>query len=221
MKNPSKDAESRPLCQEFWIQEVYNYQSLIYEADPLDKVMWKFASAPYSPSTGPMLNVITGQGDLVSVGSAPTCVTATTNVVWITNLTATVAANGTMGVTFSIEGGVDGAFYDVFANSLLSFGTNGVPWAWMGQGQHCNMYSLTNLPNTTCFLILGTPQDSSDSGLTDAYQLLVSKTNPYVTNSDLDGIPTGWEILLGLNPTICNFASPSQRSILATRQRTG
>ena len=76
--------------------------------------------------------------------------------------------NGTMNVTFSIEGGTNGILYDVFANSVLSFGylLPQVPWAWMGQGQTCQKYSLTILPNTDCFLILGTPQDSdSDVGL--------------------------------------------------------
>jgi hypothetical protein len=171
-------------------------------------------SAPSNPSISSATpDVITGQGDLlILVPNISPCISATTNQVWFTNVTATVASDGTMGIIFTIEGGLPNVPYDVFANSVLSFGTNGVPWAWMGQGYQCNTYMLTNLPSTDCFLILGTPQDSSGSGLTDAYQLLVSKTNPYVTNSDLDGVPTGWEILLGLNPTISNFTSPSQRS---------
>jgi len=40
----------------------------------------------------------------------------------------------------------------------------------------------------------------------------VSHTDPHNKSSNLDGIPDGWEILLGLNPTISNFTSPSQRS---------
>jgi Bacterial TSP3 repeat len=95
---------------------------------------------------------------------------------------------------------------------VLSFGTNGVPWAWMGQGQHCEVYSLTGLPNTACFLVLGTPVDSDGDGLTDAYESLVSKTDPNNAYSNLDGILDGWEILLGLNPQISNFTSPNQRS---------
>ena len=59
---------------------------------------------------------------------------------------------------------------------------------------------LTNLPPTTCFLILGTPQDTDGDGLTDAYELLVSKTDPNNRDSNLDGILDGWDVLLGLNP---------------------
>ena len=76
-----------------------------------------------------------------------------------------------MAMTFTIQGGSNGVPYDVFANSVLSFGSNGIPWAWMGQGYHGNTYTLTNLPNTACFLILGTPQDTDGDGLTDAYEL--------------------------------------------------
>jgi hypothetical protein len=61
-------------------------------------------------------------------------------------------------------------------------------------------------------LILGTPQDSDDDGLTDAYELLVSHTDPHNAYSNLDGILDGWEILLGLNPQVNNFTSSSQRA---------
>jgi hypothetical protein len=186
----------------------YNY----YLMDPFNEAMADIGSAPSNPSTSPTPNVITGGGDLIPLGATATCITSATNVVWLTNVTATVTAGGTMTVTFAIEGGVAGVSYDVFANSELSFGTNGVPWAWMGQGQQCKVYCLTNLPDSDCFLILGTPQDTDGDGLTDAYELLVSKTNPNVADSNLDGIPDGWEILLGLNPTISNFTSPGQRS---------
>src|SRR4029077_19161852 len=85
-------------------------------------------------------------------------------------------------------------------------------WAWMGQGNQCNIYTLTNLPSTTCFLILGTPQDSDTDGLTDAYEKLVSKTNPLVLDTDGDGIPDAWEVLLGLNPLVNDNAQPRSRS---------
>jgi len=204
------EAYSYPLASND-VQTIFNWGLSYYLMNPFDTAMFNIVSAPSNPSPGPAPDVITGQGNLLNIGSAP-CLGYNTNVVWITDITATNSPGGTMTVTFGIEGGTNGVFYDVFANSILSFGPNGTNWAWMGQGQSCQMYELTNLPNTDCFLILGTPQDSSGSDLTDAYQLLVSKTNPYVTNSDFDGIPTGWEILLGLNPHISNFTSPSQRS---------
>jgi hypothetical protein len=81
----------------------------------------------------------------------------------------------------------------------------------MGQGTNSGIYTL-NVVATDAFLMLGTPQDSDGDGLTDAYELLVSHTDPHNPYSNLDGILDGWEILLGLNPTINNFTSPSQRS---------
>jgi hypothetical protein len=157
--------------------------------------------------------VITGQGNLQIVGSIP-C-TSSTNAfqIWITNVTATIAGNGTVNVMFAIAGGQDNYYYDVFANSVLDFSSNtSQAWAWQGQGQHCNVYSLTNLPQGTVFLILGTPLDADGDGLTDAYERLVSKTDPNNAYSNLDGILDGWEVLLGLNPQTANFTSPSQRA---------
>ncbi len=43
---------------------------------------------------------------------------------------------------------------------------------------------------------MGTPQSTSGDGLTDAYQLFVSKTNPDTTSTD--GLPDGWIALNGL-----------------------
>ena len=118
-----------------------------------------------------------------------------------------------MNLTFTIEGGWDTVPYDVFANSVLSFGTNGVPWGWMGQGYHCNTYMLTNLPSTTCFLIMGTPQDTDGDGLTDAYENLVSHTNPNVPDTSGDGLSDSDKVLLGLNPLAVNPAFPASPSI--------
>jgi len=78
----------------------------------------------------------------------------------------------------------------------------------MGQGYHCVSYSLiiTSAP-PSIFLILGTPQDSDLDGITDAYELLVSKTNPYSADSDNDGIPEAWAVLNGLSPQTAGIAS--------------
>jgi hypothetical protein len=82
----------------------------------------------------------------------------------------------------------------------------------MGQGYHGNIYTLSNLPPTTCFLILGTPQDSDLDGLTDAYENLVSKTNPNVADTDGDGLSDSWEVLLGLNPLLNDNAQSASRA---------
>jgi len=191
----------------------FNWNNRIYSINPYNLFMANFTSAPATPGYGPMVDVITGPGFLTAVATNSTSCLTSTNV-WLTNILTTVVGTN-LNLMFTIAGGSNGVPYDVFANAALalgpSFGTNAA-WAWMGQGYQCVTYTLTNLPLGTCYLILGTPYATTNSDLTDAYQLLVSKTNPSTPNSDLDGLPTGWEILLGLNPFISNFTSPSERS---------
>src|SRR5207244_4322663 len=102
-----------------------------------------FDSAPSEPSWTPTFKAITGPGYLTALSTNSSCV-ADSNV-WLTNVVVTPVSNGTMNVTFEIGGGLDGVYYDIFANSILSIppGTN--YWAWMGQGQHCVTYLLTNM----------------------------------------------------------------------------
>jgi len=128
----------------------------------------------------------------------------TTNTVWITNVVAQATGNGTMTIQFTIEGGYPGLPYDVFANSVLSFGPNGVPWAWEGQGYQCTRYSLAITNTSDVFIILGTPQDTDQDGLTDAYEELVSKSSPTNYSTDGTGMADGWEVLyfgqIGVSP---------------------
>lgn len=190
------------------IQKNFNYGYTWYEISPWNTAMMNIVSAPSNPSSSQTYyDAITGQGGLQNVGSV-TAITSTN--FWITNMTVSVVS-GAMAVTFTIQGGSNNVPYDVFANSVLSFGANGVPWAWMGQSFHGNIYTLTNLPNTACYLELGSPQDSDGDGLTDAYENLVSKTNPNVADTDGDGISDAWEVLLGLNPNVSDNAQSSSR----------
>jgi hypothetical protein len=190
------------------VQTIFNWYYVYYMIMPWNTAMENVASAPSNPSSPPgYYDAITGQGSLLWEGAASSCSYGTNAFnIWITNVVATVSGSGSnnMSLTFTIEGGADGVPYDVFANSVLSFGANGVPWGWMGQGFHCNTYMLTNLPSTTCFLILGTPQDTDGDGLTDAYELLVSKTNPNNPDTDGDGISDSDEILNGTDPLTAN-----------------
>jgi hypothetical protein len=189
----------------------YNGGSYTNSPDNLSK-----APSNPSPASG-VPDVITGPGDLQWVTNASSCSNGTNACnIWITNVVATETVSGTnvtVNVTFTIEGGSNSVPYDVFANSVLGFsGTNQVSWAWMGQGYQCNTYLLTNLPCTACFLILGTPQDSDGNGLTDAYELLVTHTNPYLDDQDGAGLSDGWQVLLGLNPLVNQVAQPGTRS---------
>lgn len=183
------------------IQTIFNYYYGWYLINPMDNVMFNIVSAPSSPSTNYYAyDIITGTGNLQLIGSVTPI--SSTNV-WITNVVATVSGSGTnnMSLQFTIQGGFDGFPYDTFVNSVLNFSSNtNLAWAWMGQGFHGNTYRISNLPNTACFLILGTPQDSDGDGLTDAYELLVSKTNPYNASTSGDGISDSDKILQGLNP---------------------
>jgi hypothetical protein len=165
--------------------------------DPLNVAMFSIASGSSSQTTfTPNSDVIIGPGNLLWVTNLTSgCEDGPTPwTVWLTNVVAKAAGNGTMKLQFTIAGGSNGVPFDVFVNSQLSFGPDGVPWSWEGQGYQCNTYLLT-VPSTTCFLILGTPQDSDGDGLTDAYESLVSKSNPDVYSTDGTGMADGWEVL--------------------------
>ena len=56
--------------------------------------------------------------------------------------------------------------------------------------------------NSTAFFILGTPLDSDEDGLPDAYEILVSHTDPHNPDSDGDGWMDGEEILNGTDPNV-------------------
>jgi hypothetical protein len=81
----------------------------------------------------------------------------------------------------------------------------------MGQGGHFTNYSIS-ITSPNAFLILGTPLDSDSDGLSDAYELLISHTDPNNPYSNLDGILDGWDVLLGLNPQTSNVNTSSERA---------
>ena len=192
------------------IQKNFNYGYTWYQISPWNTAMFNIVSAPSSPSTSATPDVITGAGYLQWVGSVTPNYSTNANIVWITNVTSTMVS-GTNFVTFTIQGGLAGYFYDVFATAALTSPmTNGV-WYWMGQGNSGNTYTLP-IVSQDVFLILGTPQNADGDGLTDAYELLVSHTDPNNAYSNLDGILDGWDVLLGLNPQTANFTSPSKRA---------
>jgi hypothetical protein len=194
------------------VQQIFNWEYNIYVISPWNiPFMDALASAPSSPQVTPTFVAITGPGYLTPLTNTLSCVTSSN--VWMTNMVATPVTNGTMNLTFTIAGGSNGYPYDVFATSaLVGRNITNAQWAWMGQGYQCTRYLLTNLPSSAALLILGTPQDTDQDGLTDAYELLVSHTNPLKPDSSGDGMLDGWKVLWGLNPSLNNPAQTGQRA---------
>ncbi|HEY1663622.1 MAG TPA: LamG domain-containing protein [Verrucomicrobiae bacterium] len=192
------------------IQELYGGFWPVYHIMPWNIPL--VSSAEFNPSTTPMYyQAITGAGNLQPVGLTTGYNGTNSYNVWLTNVTASAANNGT--VTFTIGGGGSGVPYDVFANSVLNFSaTTNYPWSWMGQGYQWNTYSITNIGSSICFIILGTPQDTDGDGLTDAYELLGSKSSTTNTDSSGDGLSDAWDVLLGLSVFTNQNAQPGTRS---------
>jgi hypothetical protein len=193
------------------VQQIYDWEEDIYFINPFDTAYAALSSAPSNPSTNSTPDVITGAGYLQSDGVDYGCSYSTNAYfVWITNIVTTPSSNGMFNVTFSINGGQSGYVYDVFAIGTLPVPLSSGTWSWMGQGPSCYRYTIPNVNSLDCFIILGTPQDSDGDGLTDAYELLVSHTDPHNADSNLDGILDGWEILLGLNPSQSNIGNSTE-----------
>jgi hypothetical protein len=197
----------------------YNYPlgtNDIYSAYALSQIFFlmnepNIHSATPESEVVPTFEAITGPGYLVDDGTnSADCVTSSN--IWITNASITLTTNGAVNLTFSIEGGSNGVAYDVFATPELAQPVTNAPWAWMGQGYHCSTYTIPGLTNQAVFLMLGTPQDTDHDGLTDAYELLVSHTDPNNPDTSGDGMLDGWKVLWGLNPLVNNPAQSSTRA---------
>ena len=84
---------------------------------------------------------------------------------------------------------------------------SGNPWLLMALG--CGyaageVVARTNWARVSepgAFFRLGTLLDSDGDGLTDAFELLVSRTSPQNDDSDGDGMNDGWELNHGFDPT--------------------
>ena len=159
-------------------------------------------SAPSTNTVTPNFNAVTGAGFLTGTGASPTYPTSSN--IWITNYSATIVSSNVMNLNFAVAGGSNNVPYDVFATPVLVTPiTNGV-WYWMGQAYRGTNYALpmTNLPPSNIYLILGKPQDTDQDGLTDAYENLVSHTDPNNPDSGGTGMLDGWKVVWGLNPLV-------------------
>jgi len=127
-------------------------------------------------------------------GASAVCVT--NGPVFLTNTVSYFTTNEGWTVGFDIAGGTNGVPYDIFSTTNLVGDniTNSI-WRWEDVGYTCNSYTFTNQATNQMFYILGTPLDSDGDGLTDAYEKLVSKTDPNKWDTDGDGVSDGDEVL--------------------------
>lgn len=113
---------------------------------------------------------------------------------WL-EITVTNGGAGSATVAFIIHTPTNTA-YDLFATTNLTTkvaGLNLTNWLWLGRIESgvTNVLVETHWPEMA-FFQLGTLLDSDDDGLTDAYERLVSHTNPGASSSvdtDGDGLP--------------------------------
>ena len=95
--------------------------------------------------------------------------------------------------------------YDVFGTPSVWTGnniTNGV-WTWLGQATNLGNYTIMNQSTARQFYILGGTVTNDGSGLTVAYEKLVSHG---ITN-DSYGTPYLWYLSQGLNPVTGGIAT--------------
>ena len=195
---------TRPLESAFHYSALKN-QAALGPISPVEAQALAAASAKGTAGPGgasPMLRLVGGTAECL------------TNVpVYITNLVSTCDSNQGWTVTFDIQGSYDGAttaLYDVFTTTnLIGDNITNSQWLWLEQGPGCNTYQYTNQPTDVVFYILGTPLDTDGDGLTDAFENLVSKTDPTKWDTDGDGISDGMELALGFDPLHVNEPAQS------------
>ncbi len=85
-------------------------------------------------------------------------------------------------------------------------------WAWLDRSTPGDTNFVTEVFDfSECYFRLGTMLDSDGDGLTDAYENLVSHTNPNNWDTDGDGLSDGWEVQNGMNPRLDESAQTSGR----------
>jgi alpha-tubulin suppressor-like RCC1 family protein len=74
--------------------------------------------------------------------------------VYITNFSAALLTNGTTTVSFDIQGGTNGVFYDLYYTTNLESTFSASGWTWLGQVLTCNTYIFSNQPPNAAFYLL-------------------------------------------------------------------
>ena len=115
----------------------------------------------------------------------------TTNDLWLQITSTTNNSNGTTAfLVINTPWNVTNGVYDLFATTNLAPSA----WQWLGRcspGQ--TNLTVVNLASPTEFFILGLTNDTDGDGLTDAFEKLVSHTNPNLYSTDGTGMSDGWE----------------------------
>jgi len=181
-----------------YVDTVWTLSCIFYGASP--DTLINFSAAPFYPAfVVGFYDVVSGNGYLQPVGTNTADCVITNSEVSIANVTSSPGTNGTVNLSFMVTGGNPGWPYDVFATAALANPKTNSTWVWMGQAYPCVTNTINGFTNRAAFLILGTPQSTGNTGLTDAYELLVLHVNPYTTDSMDDGLPDAWCVLNGLN----------------------
>jgi hypothetical protein len=177
----------------------------------MEQIQGMAASQQMQPMDGPLLGGGGGTnsgGGFYSDSFQPPVYT--TNDLWLQMVGTTNTGTGmTAYLVINTPWNVTNGVYDLFATTNLAPSA----WQWLGRcspGQ--TNLTVVNLASPTEFFIFGLTNDTDGDGLTDAYELLVSHTNPNVADTDGDGIPDGWSVLLGVNPLTGLGTSPSARA---------
>ncbi|MGA2281106.1 MAG: hypothetical protein ABSG80_12470 [Verrucomicrobiota bacterium] len=134
-----------------------------------------------------------GNGDTNSYGYASSyqAQVFTTNDLWLeitgtTNTGTTVSAYLVIHPPWNVANGV----YDLFSTTNLAPSA----WQWVlrcALGQ--TNLTVTNQPSPNCFYILGSTNDADGDSLSDAFEQLVSHTDPNKYSTDQSGMSDGWQ----------------------------
>jgi hypothetical protein len=143
----------------------------------------------------------------------------TTNDLW---LSVSSVSNATANLVIHFPWNETNGICDLFGTTNLAAnvpGLNVTNWAWLTRttAWQTNI-SIANLwPDMGSFM-LGTMLDSDGDGLPDAYEKLVSHTDPNNADTDGDGISDLDEVLNGTDPRTPNSAIPSSVNIQSCPQ---
>jgi hypothetical protein len=117
-------------------------------------------------------------GGMMRLMSGPVSACVTNSPLFITNAACFYDTNAGWTLQFDVQGTNGPA--DIFTISAL--GTTNA-WTWLERGPTCSRYEYTNMPPEQSYVILGTLLDTDGDLLTDAYERLVSHTNPNVPDA--------------------------------------